>query len=236
MTRVVLFGATGMIGQGVLRECLLDQGIASVTTVGRRTTWKTDAKLNDVVLKDPADIAKDAKLSSDLKQVDACLYCLGTSAVGMGEREYTTITKDMTLRVLDGCRAANPNMRFLFVSGNGSDAKSSNMWARVKGETENEVLARSPAPGSAVMFRPGLVEPVNGIRGEQSLLYKAVYACAPLLRGMGMPCTTTEALGRAMVAAAKLPAGAAAQAALGGKSILENGDINALAWGKPLPR
>ncbi|KAG2441610.1 hypothetical protein HXX76_003230 [Chlamydomonas incerta] len=233
MTRVVLFGATGMIGQGVLRECLLDQGISGVITVGRRPTGTTDAKLNDVVLKDPADIAKDAKLSSELKQVDACLYCLGISAVGMSEPQYTAITKDMTLRALDGVRAANPNMKFLFVSGNGSDAKSSAMWARVKGETENEVLARSPQPGSSIMFRPGLVEPVHGIRGEQSLLYRAVYACAPLLRGLGLPCTTTEAVGRAMVAAAKMPAGSAA---LGGKAILENGDINALAWGKPLLR
>lgn len=83
------------------------------------------------------------------------------------------------------------------------------------------------------MFRPGLVEPVHGIRSQQSLLYRAAYACAPLLRGVGLPCTTTEAVGRAMVAAAKLPAGGGP---LAGRTVLENEHINALAWGKPLPR
>ncbi|GFR46267.1 hypothetical protein Agub_g7821 [Astrephomene gubernaculifera] len=215
MTRVVLFGGTGMVGQGCLREILLDSGITNVLAIGRRSIGKEDPKLRDVVIGNLSDLSA---VATELKSVDACLYCLGTSAAGMKEAEYTAVTKTLTLNVLDALLAENPNMRFLYVSGAGSDAKSSTMWARVKGETENEILAR--APNTAAIFRPGLIEPLHGIKGQQSLLYKLMYAATPLLRGLGAPVTSTETLGRAMVAVAK---GASTP-----KKILENDDINNL--------
>ncbi|GIL60439.1 hypothetical protein Vafri_15029 [Volvox africanus] len=217
MTRVVVFGATGMVGQGVLREALLDSTITNILSIGRRPTGKEDPKLSEIILKDPSDLSSVGK---NLAGFDACLYCLGISAMGMSEKDYTAITKDMTLRVADSLLAQNPSMRFLFVSGDGTDAKSRMMWARVKGETENALLERSPE--GAVMFRPGLIEPRHGIKGQQSLAYKAVYAVAPLLRGLRLPVTNTESLGRAMLAVAKQ--GSA-------KKILSNADINKLAGG-----
>ncbi|GIL85403.1 hypothetical protein Vretimale_10635 [Volvox reticuliferus] len=217
MTRVVLFGATGMVGQGVLREALLDNSITGILSIGRRPSGKDDPKLSEIILKDPSDLGSVEK---ELAGFDACLYCLGISAMGMNEKDYTAVTKDMTLRVADSVLAQNPSMRFLFVSGDGTDAKSRMMWARVKGETENALLERSPE--GAVMFRPGLIEPLHGIKGQQSLAYKAVYAVAPLLRGLRMPVTNTEALGRAMLAVAK-------QGSV--KRILSNADINKLAGG-----
>ncbi|GLI60419.1 hypothetical protein VaNZ11_002571 [Volvox africanus] len=217
MTRVVVFGATGMVGQGVLREALLDSTITSILSIGRRSSGKEDPKLSEVILKDPSDLSS---VGTNLAGFDACLYCLGISAMGMSEKDYTAITKDMTLRVADSLLAQNPSMRFLFVSGDGTDAKSRMMWARVKGETENALLERSP--DGAVMFRPGLIEPLHGIKGQQSLVYKAVYAVAPLLRGLRLPVTNTEVLGRAMLKVAKQ--GSA-------KKILSNADINNLAAG-----
>ncbi len=136
MARVVLFGVTGMVGQGVLRELLLDPGIVSVLAISRRQVGKQDAKLREVVLPDPSQLGV---VKPDMKSLDACLYCLGTSALGMTEQEYTAVTKTMTLRVVDQLLAENPKMRMLYVSGDGTDAKSTTMWARVKGETENEV-------------------------------------------------------------------------------------------------
>ncbi|PNH04211.1 hypothetical protein TSOC_009648 [Tetrabaena socialis] len=152
MTRVALFGATGMAGQGVLRECLRDPSIASVLAIGRRPSGKDDPKLRDVVVKSPAELKAE-----QLGSIEACLYCVGTASAGVSEAEYTAITKDMALLPIptpnprlsythlppppqlsaaDSLLAQNPNMRFLFISGDGTDAKSRSMWARVKGETE----------------------------------------------------------------------------------------------------
>ncbi|EFJ40776.1 hypothetical protein VOLCADRAFT_107998 [Volvox carteri f. nagariensis] len=224
MTRVVLFGATGMVGQGVLREALLDGNITSILSIGRRPSGKEDPKLSEVILKDPSDLSS---LGGQITGIDACLYCLGTSAMGMSEKEYTVITKEMTLKVADSLLSANPAMRFLFVSGDRTDARSRTMWARVKGETENELMARSPA--GAFMFRPGLIEPMHGIQGQRSLPYRAAYAAAPLLRCLRLPITNTEALGRALLQIAKGGAAAASAAGAAGKHIFDNADINRLA-------
>ncbi|KXZ53755.1 hypothetical protein GPECTOR_6g672 [Gonium pectorale] len=141
-----------------------------------------------------------------------------TGAAGLSEQEYTEITKTKTLKVLDTLLAENPNARFVYVSGNGTDAKSRMMWARVKGETENEIFARMP--DRAVMVRPGLVEPVNGIKGQQSLAYRFMYGIAPVLRALRLPVINTEELGRAMVAVAKQGSP---------KRILENDDLLEIA-------
>lgn len=136
MTRIVLFGTTGTAGQGVLREALRDANISSILSIARRPSGKQDPKLTEILLKDPSDLTSVGK---ELANLDACLYCLGVPAAGMSEKDYTAVTKDMTLKVADSLFAQNPDMRLLYISGDGSDAKSRMMWARVKGETENEV-------------------------------------------------------------------------------------------------
>ena len=217
--KVILFGATGMVGQGVLREALLDAEVTSILAVGRGASGKTDPKLRDVVLADPSELSS---LDAELADIDACLFCLGVSAAGMSEADYRRVTEALTLKVADALLAKNPKMRFLYVSGAGTDATARTMWARVKGETENALLARSPA--GAFMFRPALIQPLHGIV-SRTPLYRGVYAVLgpilPAARSL-LPgqVTTTEIVGRAMLAVARHGAE---------KKVLENRDINELA-------
>src|ERR1019366_1601576 len=137
--KVILFGATGMIGQGVLRECLLDPDVETVLAVGRVSTGQRHEKLREFVLSDPSNLAT---VESDLADCDACFFCLGVSSAGMKEADYRRITYDLTLTVARTLVRLNPAMTFVYVSGEGTDstAKGRSMWARVKGETENALL------------------------------------------------------------------------------------------------
>jgi uncharacterized protein YbjT (DUF2867 family) len=217
---VILFGATGMVGQGALRECLLDPDVTSVLAVGRSATGETAFKVRDVVLTDPSDLSS---LAAELPGVDACLFCLGVSAAGMSEADYRKVTYDLTLKVARTLVEANPKMTFIYVSGAGTDssAKGRTMWARVKGETENALLALPFA--QAFMFRPALIQPLHGIV-SRTPIYRAVYTvlgpvlpfAKTLLPGQ---VTTTEIVGRAMLRVAKFGAS---------EKILENSDINLL--------
>jgi uncharacterized protein YbjT (DUF2867 family) len=218
--KVILFGATGMVGQGALRECLLDADVARVLAVGRSATGQTHDKLRDVVLADPSDLTS---LAAELPSVDACLFCLGVSAAGMSEADYRKVTFDLTLKVARALVEANPKMTFIYVSGAGTDgtARGRTMWARVKGETENALLALPFA--HAFMFRPALIQPLHGIR-SRTPLYRAVYAVLgpilPMTKSL-LPgqVTTTEIVGRAMLRVAKHGAS---------EKVLENLDINQL--------
>src|SRR5215204_3508149 len=136
---VVVFGATGMVGQGVLRECLLDPGIGRVVTVGRRATGEWDQKLREVVAPDLSDLSA---VESELKGLDACMFCVGVTSAGMSEEAYARITHDLTLSVARTLLRLNPGMAFLFISGMGADssARGRLMWARVKGKAENALL------------------------------------------------------------------------------------------------
>ncbi len=202
--KVILFGATGMVGQGVLRECLLDAEVSQVLAVGRAATGQTHDKLRDVVLADPGDLAS---IASDLASVDACFFCLGVSAAGMSEADYRRVTFDLTLKVARQLLKANPNATFIYVSGAGTDstARGGTMWARVKGETENALLAMPFA--AAYMFRPAMIQPLHGIR-SRTALYRVVYTILwpilPLAKSL-VPgfVTTTELVGRAMLAVGK---------------------------------
>ena len=202
--RILLFGATGMIGQGVLRECLHDPEVREVLVVGRASTGQRHAKLREHVLPDVADLAA---IESELVGVDACLFCLGVSAAGMSEARYTQLTHDLTLAVARTLLGIAPAMTFAYVSGQGTDASERGrvMWARVKGRTENDLLRAGFA--HAYMFRPGVIQPLHGIRSRTSL-YRVLYAVlgplVPLLRRVAPSAvTTTEQLGRAMLAVAK---------------------------------
>ena len=202
--KVLLFGATGMVGQGVLRECLRDPGIELVVTVGRSATGQRHDKLRELVVPDVADLSV---LESQLGPFGACFFCLGVSSAGMSEERYTRLTHDLTLRVAQTLVVLNPDMTFVYVSGTGTDSteRGRTMWARVKGRTENALL-RLPFR-AAYMFRPGFIQPLHGIRSKTPL-YRALYALTtPIMpivsRVFPNVVTTTEQVGRAMIAVAR---------------------------------
>ncbi|MFD4243342.1 epimerase [Streptomyces sp. NPDC058525] len=199
---VLLFGATGMIGRGVLRECLRDDTVDSVLAIGRTPLGVTHPKLRERVQDDPSDLsAPDLGLAA----YDACFFCLGVSSVGMKEEAYRRVTHDLTLAVARPLAAANPRMTFVYVSGEGTDSteQGRSMWARVKGKTENDLLE---LPFQAYMFRPGIVQPVRGVPSKTRLyrvLYTVTAPLVPLVRRIAPDLVvTTEALGRAMIAVA----------------------------------
>jgi uncharacterized protein YbjT (DUF2867 family) len=190
-----------MIGQGVLRECLLAPDVQRVTTVVRRPTGRSHDKLREIV---QTDFANLAPIEHELTGLDACFFCLGVSAVGMTEAEYTRVTYDLTMAVATTLLRTSPSMTFIYVSGGGTDSTERGrfMWARVKGRTENALL-RLPFR-AAYMFRPGLIIPLHGIRSSTAW-YNAVYVVLrplyPILKRVTPNMvTTTEELGRAMLA------------------------------------
>ncbi len=219
--KVILFGATGMVGQGVLRECLRDDRVEHVLAIGRGTTGQTHAKLREFVHKDLLDYSA---IEGELSGYDACFFCLGVSAAGMSEQDYTRVTYDLTLAAARVLARLNPDMTFIYVSGTGTDSseKGGAMWARVKGRTENALLG---LPFKAkYMFRPGFIQPLHGIV-SRTKLYRVAYAVMrplyPVLKALFPKyVTTTEQLGRAMLRVAQEGAP---------KPVLENTDINALA-------
>src|SRR6266446_1784402 len=209
-----------MVGQGVLRECLLDPGVESVLVVGRSPTGHEHAKLNEIVRPDLFDLSA---IEGELSGYDACFFCLGVSSAGMGEAEYRHLTYDLTLSVARSLAKASPGMTFLYVSGASTDSTESGrmMWARVKGQTENALL-QMPFK-AAYMFRPGYIQPLHGIR-TKTKWYGAIYAMmGPLypVWKLLFPkyVTTTECVGRAMLNVAMRGAP---------KSVLENQDINSI--------
>jgi uncharacterized protein YbjT (DUF2867 family) len=216
--RVVIFGGTGMVGQGVLRECLLDSGVERVLSAGRTPTGRKEAKLTDLVTPNLYDLAP---LESEFSGFDACFFCLGVSAVGMTEEQYSHITYDLTLSVATMLARLNPSMTFIFVSAAGaSSSEQGAMWARVRGRTENALFR---LPFKTYAFRPGLIRPLHGIK-SRTPLYNAVYVTmAPVMPLLGklLPShvTTTEQIGRAMLRVARegFP-----------RKILHTADINTL--------
>lgn len=217
--QVLLFGATGMVGQGVLRECLLAPDVESVTTVGRTSTWTSHPKLNDMVCPDLFDLSG---LETESAGLDACFFCLGVSSMGMTEEAYRRVTYELTLSVAQTLVRLNPRMTFIYVSGAGTDSteKGRSMWARVKGQTENALL-RLPLK-TVCMFRPGLIVPLHGARSKTRfvrLTYLLTRPVLPLLQLLPSV-TTTEKVGRAMLRVAREGAP---------KTVLEAADINALA-------
>lgn len=219
--KVILFGATGMVGAGVLRECLLAPDVEQVLTVGRRATGIRHEKLREIVQGNLFDLSA---IESQLRGYDACFYCLGVTSVGMSEAEYRKISYDMTLAVAGTLVRLNPAMTFVYVTGAGTDSseKGRVMWARVKGAAENALL-RMPFKGT-YMFRPGVIQPLHGIRSK-TRLYQFFYTfLGPVLtlsrRWFPKYVTTTEQIGKAMLAVARRN---------GGRGVLESLDIDAAA-------
>ena len=216
---VLLFGATGMVGDGVLHECLGDPRVASVLAVTRSGLSITHAKLREIRRKDFFDYRD---LSRELEGIDACFFCLGVSSLGMSERDYYHQTYELTLSAATALAAAHPNATFCYVSGEGTDSseRGKRMWARVKGKTENALLA---LPLDAYMFRPGFIRPRPGARSK-TRWYRLAYAILnplyPVLSKLAPKhMTTLENVAHAMLAVA---------AAGYEKRVLENWDVNKL--------
>lgn len=198
--RVIVFGATGMVGGGVLRECLLDPGVDAVLSVGRSSTQIQAPKLQELLRPDLMDLTS---VEDRLRGYDAAFFCLGVSSVGMPEAQYRRVTFDLTVRVAETLARLNPSLTFVYVSGAGTDSSEHgrSMWARVKGQTENALL-RMPFR-AAYMFRPGIIQSKHGIRSK-SLAYRIGYVVvAPFLLIISavapQSVTTTERVGAAMI-------------------------------------
>lgn len=201
--RVLIFGATGMVGQGVLRECLRDPDVETAMTVGRRVTGVHHPRIREIV---HPDMTNFNGLAGELAGVDACFFCLGVSSNGLSEAEYERVTYGLTMAAAETLSQVHPGMKFIFVSGAGTDSteKGRVMWARVKGRTENALLR---LPLEAYMFRPGVIQPLDGIQ-SRTPAYRILYALSkPLLPVLhwALPghVVTTQELGRAMLRVAR---------------------------------
>jgi len=195
--RILIIGATGLVGQGVLRECLRDDTVAQVVALGRRSSGQSNAKLVELVHPDFADLSA---IEDRLHPFDACLYCAGAQVVGISEADFRRVTLEMTVNVARTLARLNPAITFVYVSGARSDPESRLVPLRVKGETERALAA---LPIRTVMLRPGGIQPVHGVRSPHATL-AAVYAVAGPVMGLGVQLlpslmTTTERVGRAML-------------------------------------
>ena len=219
--KVILFGATGMVGQGALRECLLDDGVSEVLVVGRSCSGISDGKVREILQSDLYDLSP---VEDQLRGYDACFFCLGVSAAGMKEAEYRHVTYDLTLSVAKTLVRLNPEMTFEYVSGAGTNAKGRQMWARVKGETENALLELGF--GGAYMLRPGYIQPMHGIVSKTTLyqrLYDVISPVYPLMVKVARRYViSSEELGRVMLRIAREGAP---------KRVLESADLVRLAEG-----
>jgi len=220
--KVIITGSTGMVGKGVLLECLEDPQVEAVLVVNRQPLDMSHNKLSEVLLPDFTD---PAPIEQQLEGFDACFYCMGVSSFRMTEKEYDRITYKMTEAFALILRRLNPDMVFNYVSGMGTDSseKGRVMWARVKGRTENTVFKMGFK--DAYAFRPGIILPEKGIR-SRTPLYHTMYVIMkpfyPLMRNM-KSVTTSSRVGKAMINSVLYP---------GEKKILENRDINELAGNK----
>jgi uncharacterized protein YbjT (DUF2867 family) len=215
--KVILFGATGMIGQGVLRECLLASDVELVETVGREAAGAQHPKVREVVHREMLDYRA---IERELTGFDACFFCLGVSSAGMSDADYERVTYGITLAAAETLARLNPGMTFVYVSGQGTDSSEQGRvaWARIKGKTENALL-RLRFKG-AYMFRPGVIQPLYGVKSKTGW-YRVMYVVTrPLLTPLRMLfpnyIVTTEQIGRAMLAVARHGAV---------KNVLESGDI-----------
>jgi uncharacterized protein YbjT (DUF2867 family) len=218
--KAVLFGATGMVGQGALRECLLDPGVERVLAVVRTPTGGKHEKLRELVLRDFTDFSA---VEGDLVGYDACFFCLGVTSAGLSEDAYRRVTYDIAMAAARTLARLDPGMTFIFVSGAGADSTGQGrvMWARVKGQTENAVLELPFR--AAYVFRPAFIQPLHGIT-SRTKLYRITYAVMaplyPVLKALAPGhVTTTERIGRAMLRVARQGAP---------KRVLESRDIDLL--------
>jgi uncharacterized protein YbjT (DUF2867 family) len=219
--KVLIFGATGMVGQGVLRECLRAPDVELLQTVGRTRSGQLEPRLVELIQPDMMDYRA---VEASLEGFDACFFCLGVSSARMREAEYTRLTYDLTMAAAQTLARLNPQMTFVYVSGASTDSteRGRSMWARVMGRTEN-ALQRLPFK-AVYLFRPGVIQPLNGARSK-TRSYRLFYALTkPFLSTLRalLPnqILSTEDIGLAMLAVAR---------GGGAKAVLETADIRALS-------
>ncbi|MGD9488768.1 MAG: NAD-dependent epimerase/dehydratase family protein [Calditrichaceae bacterium] len=215
--KAVLFGATGMVGEGVLHECLRHPDVESVLVVNRRSCGVRHEKLSEIIHTNFHDFSD---IEHRLSGYNAGFFCMGVSSIRMKEDDYRHVTYDLTIHVADTLLRQNPEMTFCYVSGSGTDSseKGRVMWARVKGKTENDLMRMSFK--SAYMFRPGYIQPTKGLKN----VYKIYHILAPFypLWKILFPkyVCTLEEIGLAMINVVKEDIE---------KKILENKDIREIA-------
>jgi uncharacterized protein YbjT (DUF2867 family) len=201
--KVLIFGATGMVGQGVLLECLRDTEVEFVVTLGRTATGVRDPRLREIVHR---DLLNYSGMEKSLAGFDACFFCLGVASTGMKEAEYERVTYGFTMAAAEALGRANPGMTFTYISGSGTDSTERGrvMWARVKGRTENALLR---LPLNAYAFRPGFIEPMDGIQSKTPMYRMFYNVLGPLLpvlhRAFPNRILSTREIGQAMLAVAR---------------------------------
>ncbi|MDP4117535.1 MAG: NAD-dependent epimerase/dehydratase family protein [Bacteroidota bacterium] len=194
--KAIIFGATGMVGEGVLHECLNHPEVESVLVINRKPCGVQHNKLKEIIVKDLQDISE---LSDQICGYNACYFCAGVSSVGMKEPEYRQITYDLTMTVANFLVRLNPEMVFCYISGLGTDSseKGRLMWARIKGKTENDLM-KLPFK-AAYMFRPGFIQPTKGLKNAYKI-YKVLTPFFPLFEALfpSQVCKLSE-IGNSMI-------------------------------------
>lgn len=219
--KVIITGSTGMVGKGVLLECLESDLVDSVLVINRSSVDIHSQKLTEIIHKDFFDLSE---IQDNLKGYDACFFCMGVSSIGLSKQDYFKITHDLTLHFAQTLIELNPSMTFCYVSGSGTDSSQSSRmaWANIKGQTENDI-SNLPFKAS-YMFRPGFIQPLKGIRSKTKLydlFYQILKPFYPVLKvWFAKYITNTSAMGQAMI-------NAVVRGYL--KIHLENKDINRLA-------
>lgn len=197
--KAILFGATGMVGEGVLLECLINEEITNVLSVSRKSTNRKHEKLEELLISDLNEIER---YKETLSGFDTCFYCLGKSSNGMSEEDYTALTYHLTITIAKVLKEVNPGIVFCFISGASTDSteKGRMMWARVKGRTENELIAMFQK--NAYNFRPALMKPgpeQKNFRGYNRIMHKTLF---PILK-LFLPHNSIQNIARAMIYVSK---------------------------------
>jgi uncharacterized protein YbjT (DUF2867 family) len=219
--KVIIFGATGMVGQAALRESLQAADVELVQTVGRKPTGQQHPKLRELV---HAEMWNYEGIEAELSGYDACFFCIGVTSSGMAEKAYAHLTYDMTLAAAAKLAQLNPQMVFVYVSGAGADSSETSriMWERVRGKTENALLKL--AFRGVYIFRPGMIQPLDGIKSKTTAyrwFYTLTKPLLPLLKAaMPTQVLSTRQVGQAMLGVVRRGAP---------KRVLESPDIAAAA-------
>ncbi len=193
--RVIITGATGMVGEGVLQECISNKNVEKILLINRKPGGYDHPKIEEILHRDFSDITS---LSDKIKGYDACYFCLGVSSIGMNEEQYTKVTYHLTIGFARTLAEVNPQTTFCYVSGAGTDStgKSKQMWARVKGKTENDLMK---LPLEVYNFRPAFMKPTKGARNVKGF-YKVINALYPFFRLLSKTYfLTLEEVGKAMI-------------------------------------
>ncbi len=190
----IITGASGMVGEGVLYECLQHSDVGQILVVGRRSCGYTHPKLKELI---PANLYDLSSSEDQLKGYNACFFCLGMSSVGVKEAAFYKVTYELTMHFANTLCKLNPEMTFCYISGSGTNANGRLMWQRVKGKTENDLIK---LPFKQVYnFRPGIINPTKGLKNTLSL-YKWMGWMLPVIRTIAPKAVVTlKQIGDAMI-------------------------------------